>query len=150
MNAPPPVIPRVLLFNLDPDFPGARVPQKSKIGRAGWDLTLPKRVRLTGHKLTKVNLGIQIEIPRGYYGLITGRSSFPQHYNATVVEGIIDPGYTDNLFVMIRSYDILDELLIEEGSKICQLIIQPCCDDIIWCSDNLEEIRDLLTKFTKT
>ena len=135
---PPPRLPRLVLsYTLDPNFPGARAPQRSKPGRAGWDLTLPKSVRLTAHKLNTIDLGIRVEIPPGYYGLITGRSSFPRNFNATVVEGIIDTGYSKNLFVMIRSYDILNELLIEEGTKICQLIIQPYTYDVTWFEDKL-------------
>lgn len=122
----------ILTCRLDPKFPGAKKPYQKTCHRAGWDLTLPETIKLDGYKVTKVDLGIRLEIPRGHYGLLTGRSSFCLHKDASVVDGIIDSDYKDNIFVMIRTYGILEPLTLEKGSRICQIIIQPYSNNIMW------------------
>ena len=105
---------------------------------------MPKTVTLKGPGVTKVDLGIKINLPSGCYGLLTGRSSFPTTHGATVIEGIIDPFYKDNLFVMIHPFNPSSRIILNKGESICQLIVQPYVPFINWeeCLPEDESSKD--------
>lgn len=67
--------------------------------------------------------GIAGEFMPGYVGMLTDRSSMAKR-GFKLAGGIIDPGYTGELMVVLRN--ISDkELTIQPGERIAQLLIIP-------------------------
>lgn len=91
---------------------GAYVPKKATPGSAGYDLYLPKnkgeidpfepgKVTIHNHQQISVNLGVSVEIPEGYCGVIESRSSLAKGYGITAFHGIIDRDYRGPLIILL-------------------------------------------------
>lgn len=99
---------------------GARLPEKSHESDAGYDCYLPKPVSIASGHFKKIPLGISIELPRGWFGFITDRSSMANKGLFTV-GGVIDNGYRGEIHCIM--YNFSDEIVrLEEGTRVCQLI----------------------------
>lgn len=112
-----------------------KTPVKSHLDDAGWDLFSPEDVSAGSFETITVNLGIAIEIPKGYFGFISERSSQGKK-GITCLGPIIDSGYTGEIHAILlnstnRGYEI------KEGDKICQLIVIPLFNE------ELEEVDKL-------
>ncbi len=74
-------------------------------------------------EIRAVRTGIAIAIPRGFVGLIKDRSSRALK-GLHVLAGVIDPGYRDELKVVIINLSN-EEITIKEGERFAQLLILP-------------------------
>ena len=70
---------------------------------AGWDLFVSRPCTIMPGETKDVHTDIYIDMPRGLYARITGRSSTLRKHNLLVNEGIIDNGYTGELFICVRN-----------------------------------------------
>ncbi len=124
------------------------MPYKAKPGSIGYDLVAPADYVVPAHSRCCMPLNIAINLPRNIEGKIEPRSGFsmrgmegygrkrkpkkilgfiPWHetisgklnFNADVLVGKIDPGYTDNINVIIRNND--EQFLIRRGTRIAQI-----------------------------
>ena len=105
--------------------PLAVIPRYSKPGDAGMDLTATSKISNTTFQCT-YGIGISVEIPEGYVGLVFPRSSIR---NTELIlsnsVGVIDSGYRGEIKVgLINTTD--KPFILEAYSKIAQLIILPC------------------------
>lgn len=71
-----------------------------------------------------VKTGIIIKIPEGHVGLIRDRAGIVSKMNIHSVAGTFDPGYRGEVSVMLVNFSD-EEVEIEKGMKIAQLIILP-------------------------
>jgi dUTPase len=116
---------------------------------AGMDLynASPMTYRPSNVARTLIPTGLRIIIPSGYVGLIAQRGSISKT-NLLHQAGVIDPGYTGEIFVAAKSlldYDEWDE--IGPYSKLpYQLLILNCNNYFINISDSEYE---LITKANK-
>lgn len=127
----------------------ASVPKKSVRGSIGYDLCVPKDVKVPAHSRIAIPLDIAINLPFGVEAKIEPRSGhsmrgmegfgsktevvrrilgiFPVkkirsgrlRFDADVLVGKVDPNYTDNIHVIIKNND--DEFVIRAGSRIAQM-----------------------------
>lgn len=83
-------------------------------------------------------LGVCVEIPKGYAGLILGRSSMSKK-GIVCMTGVIDSGYTGELGVALfnTSYQ---SIVIHKGERICQLVIMKLAD--IEKAEHVEELEN--------
>jgi dUTP pyrophosphatase len=94
------------------------------------------------------NLGFQMEIPEGYFGLLAPRSSisnFDLMMKGSV--GIIDSGYRGEVKFRAKSFG---ENIYKVGDRVCQLIILPLPMVELVDSEELDSANDRLGGFGST
>jgi len=102
----------------------AIIPNKNNYSDAGFDLTIIKESKRLNSDTILYDTGIKLEIPNGYYVEIVPRSSISKSgYMLANSIGIIDQGYTGNLFVALRKINNECEDL-ELPYKCCQIIMK--------------------------
>lgn len=110
--------------------PNAHVPTRAHQGDAGFDLYASREVIIQPGSFQDVPTDIAIAMPPGIYGRITGRSSTWRKLNLLVLEGIIDNGYTGELFVGVHHPTWGGPFAgmparIQQGDRIAQIIFAP-------------------------
>lgn len=102
----------------------AIVPSKNNYSDAGLDLTIIKEYKRLNSDTVLYDTGIKLEIPNGYYVEIVPRSSISRSgYILANSIGIIDQGYTGNLYVALRKINKdCEELVLPY--KCCQIIMK--------------------------
>lgn len=102
----------------------ARMPIRAHADDAGWDLFVSVETVVPPHGFKDVASGVRMELPNGYWGMLTGRSSTIRKRGLLVVQGIIDTGYRGELFSAV--WNLTDKaVVLEQGERIAQLIILP-------------------------
>jgi deoxyuridine 5'-triphosphate nucleotidohydrolase len=113
--------PLLKIFKADAD---AVVPSKNNYSDAGLDLTIIKEYKRMNSDTVLYDTGIKLEIPNGYYVEIVPRSSISRSgYMLANSVGIIDQGYTGNLYVALRKINKDCEDLVMPY-KCCQIIMK--------------------------
>lgn len=106
----------------------AKMPTRGSAAAAGYDLyaASDSYIEIQPHETVKVDTGIAIEIPEGYFGGIYARSGLAtkQGLRPANAVGIIDSDYRGPLIVALHN-DTSKAQRIEAGDRIAQLIIQP-------------------------
>ena len=115
----------------------AILPFYAKESDAGMDLVAISIKENTTFQIT-YGLGIALEIPDGFMGLIFPRSSIR---NTELIlsnsVGVVDAGYRGELQATFNKSNGLDSIAYKVGDRVCQLIIIP--HPII----ELEEVSEL-------
>ena len=106
--------------------PDAVIPSYSKVGDAGLDLVAISIIENTTFDIT-YGLGIAMEIPEGFVGLVFPRSSIRRYDLAlTNCVGVIDSGYRGELQATFKKTNTIDwGLEYKVGDRIAQIIILP-------------------------
>jgi len=113
--------PLLKIFKADVD---AVIPSKNNYSDAGLDLTIIKEYKRMNSDTVLYDTGIKLEIPNGYYVEIVPRSSISRSgYMLANSVGIIDQGYTGNLYVALRKINKDCEDLVMPY-KCCQIIMK--------------------------
>ena len=113
--------PELKIYKADTD---AVVPSKNNYSDAGLDLTIIKEYKRLNSDTVLYDTGIKLEIPNGYYVEIVPRSSISRSgYILANSVGIIDQGYTGNLYVALRKINKDCEDLVMPY-KCCQIIMK--------------------------
>jgi len=101
----------------------ARLPTHGHPGDAGMDFYCAEDVRFPSGKQMRVHTGIAVEIPEGCVGVIWDKSSISFNTGLKVMGGVIDSGYRGEIIMnFLNTSD--KEVMIQEGYKIAQMIIQ--------------------------
>ena len=105
--------------------PDAVIPTYAHIGDAGMDLTACQILSNTTFQVI-YDVGLAVEIPEGYVGLIFPRSSI-RKYELTLSNscGIIDSNFRGCIQATFNKTNGLDSLKYKIGERIAQLIILP-------------------------
>lgn len=120
--------PRYVNFELGE---GAKAPYKKHTGDAGWDLFVSRSCTIAPGETKEVHTDIKIDMPPFLYARITGRSSSLRNYNLLVNEGIIDNGYTGEMFICVHNVGT-EPVEIKKGTRIAQVLFHTI-EDIRWC-----------------
>jgi dUTP pyrophosphatase len=103
--------------------PDARIPVYAHPGDAGMDLYTVEQFELEPGERKSVPLGISMEIPEGYVGLIWDKSGLSHKYGIKSFGGVIDAGYRGEIHAGVMN--LSDKFFsFEKGHKIAQIIIQ--------------------------
>jgi dUTP pyrophosphatase len=113
----------VVYFTMDTENGCPRMPIKMHPGDAGFDLYVSRPVSIPPGEAVDVHTDVRVSMPRGMYGRITGRSSTMRKYGLLVNEGIIDSGYTGELFVYIRNLG-KKTVHVKSGVRLAQILFQ--------------------------
>lgn len=105
-----------------------KVPTRGSAQAAGYDLyaAVNYDIEIQPHSTVKVDTGISIEIPEGYFGGIYARSGLAtkQGLRPANCIGVIDADYRGPIIVALHN-DTMYPQKITAGDRIAQLIIQP-------------------------
>jgi dUTP pyrophosphatase len=101
------------------------MPERAHVGDAGYDLRSVERVDLAPGSRALVRTGISVAIPEGYAGLVLPRSGLAIRHGISLVNtpGLIDSGYRGEIQVPLINHDREETFLIEEGTRIAQLVL---------------------------
>ena len=114
-----------------------KLPFREYRGDAGFDLVISRNVNILPHSTSDVHTDISIKMPPFTYGRIIGRSSTMRKHRLMVNEGIIDNGYTGELFISV--YNPTNEVFeVKKGMRLAQIIFSRI-EDIRW--SEIEEIE---------
>ena len=101
---------------------GARMPTRAHPADAGLDLYARENMRIFPHSFASMDLGVHMEIPEGYVGLITSKSGLMAR--GITCRGTIDSGYTGSIkAIMYNQND--HEVWLYKGQKVTQMVILP-------------------------
>jgi len=111
---------KVKIKKLHPD---AIIPKYAHPGDAGMDLYINEAVELEPGERKSIPLGISVEIPKGYVGLMWDKSGLSHKYGIKTFGGVIDSGYRGEWHAGVMN--LSDKYFkFEKGHKIVQLLIQ--------------------------
>lgn len=111
---------KIKIKKLNPD---TRIPVYAHSGDAGMDLYTIEQFELEPGERKSVPLGISVEIPEGYVGLIWDKSGLSHKYGIKSFGGVVDSGYRGEIHAGIMN--LSDKFFsFEKGHKIAQLLIQ--------------------------
>ena len=122
-----------ILFKLDSEK-GGRPVVVGSAESAGFDFVMPTTVELEHGVPTVIDTGVACCLPRGWCGLVFGRSS-TRYLSVRVanIVGLIDSDYRGNIMVTAL-YDRYSNpaasktLLLEEGNRYFQMVVVPHFD----------------------
>lgn len=117
---------------------GDYLPQYAHKGDAGADLKAMKTQVIAPRSRALVATGIHLEIPKGHAGLIWPRSGPAVKLGLDCGAGVIDSHYRGEIKVLLFNHSD-DEIRIQAGDRIAQLIIQKVETVQFLSSDNLNE-----------
>ena len=110
---------------------GAREPVRAHAGDAGWDLYTLNTIDIPPRSFVDVSTGIYMQMDKGLWCRITSRSSTVRTWNLQVQEGIIDNGYTGELFIGV--WNLTDEIItVPRNTRLAQIIFFECTDIAHW------------------
>lgn len=118
---------------------GAKAPYKKYVGDAGWDLFVSRDAEIPPQSSVDVHTDIKIKMPPYTYARITGRSSTLKRYGLLVNEGIIDNGYTGELFIQIKNLTN-KTVIVRKGTRLAQMLFH-VIEDIRW--SEVDEIKPI-------
>jgi dUTP pyrophosphatase len=114
--------------NIKKVHPNAIIPSYAKSGDAGLDLIATTVISETDTQIT-YGLGIALEIPEGFVGLVFPRSSIRKtRLQLSNSVGVIDSGYRGELqatFNKIRTTIENQKNDYKVGDRVCQIMIIP-------------------------
>ncbi|MBW3644695.1 MAG: dUTP diphosphatase [Actinobacteria bacterium] len=114
----------VPVVRLDPDLP---LPSYARAGDAGADLRAREGALLrAGGGRALVPTGLALALPDGWAGLVQPRSGLALRHGVTCLNtpGLIDPGYRDEVRVLLVNTDPDDDYEVQRGDRIAQLVVQ--------------------------
>lgn len=97
---------------------------RSYPGDAGFDLFCRQSAVLAPGERVDIPLGVRCQIPVGWWGLLTGRSSTLRKRGLLVAQGVIDQGYRGPLFALIQNLTA-HPVEVRDGERLAQLILIP-------------------------
>lgn len=98
-----------------------KTPTRAKQGDLGFDLYISEDKEIPPLSFVDVHTNVAVQFPRGFGGRITGRSSTVRRLKLQVQEGIIDEGYTGELFIGVWNLTA-EPVQLKRGDRIAQLI----------------------------
>jgi dUTP pyrophosphatase len=105
--------------------PDAAIPSYAKNGDAGMDLVATSIISEEVFQIT-YGLGIALEIPEGFVGLVFPRSSIRKtDLSLTNCVGVVDSGYRGELQATFRKHRGVVSTSYAVGDRVCQLMIIP-------------------------
>ncbi len=118
---------------------GAYLPTKAHPTDAGYDLYARTSAEILPRSYATFDTGVCVEIPKGYVGLVCGRSGL-NFKNQLVLGGVgvIDESYRGSIGVQIYNHGEWTKY-INKGDRIAQLVIMPCFNKEV---EEAEELGD--------
>jgi dUTP pyrophosphatase len=112
---------------------GAKVPTRSNLSDAGWDLYSTEDITIHEGERRTVKTGISIQMPDEWVGLIWPRSGLAVKSGIDVLAGVIDSGYRGEIMVCLYNTSVphaggFNNVEIKKGDRIAQILFQKVPD----------------------
>jgi dUTP pyrophosphatase len=106
--------------------PGARAPERTRAGDAGYDLRCVEPFALEPGERATIPTGVAIALPYDTAGLVVPRSGLAAKHGISVVNGpgLIDPNYRGEIKVVLVNLGS-ERYEAQAGDRIAQLLIVP-------------------------
>lgn len=113
----------IAVQRLDAELP---LPSYAHPGDAGADLRAAVAVDLAPGERALVPTGVAIALPDGFAAFVHPRSGLALRHGLSVVNtpGTIDAGYRGEIKVLLINHDLTENVRIERGDRIAQLVVQ--------------------------
>lgn len=102
----------------------ANLPEYSLDCDIAFDVKANESVSLNPTEQKEIHTGIAMEIPEGYIGLVRDRFGIVTRFGAHVIAGTFDHSYREEVTIMMINLG-KEELYIEEGMRIAQIVLIP-------------------------
>ena len=102
---------------------GAHSPTRDTEDSVGYDIKSPSHHVVKSKTTGIVPTGLAFNIPKGLYERLAAKSQQACQYSLLVLGGVIDPGYTREVFVLLHVLGEKD-FNIEKGQEFIQLILE--------------------------
>ena len=102
----------------------AELPDYAIDNDIAFDLRANEDVKIDSFEQKEVKTGVAIKIPKGYVGLVRDRVGIVTRMAAHVVAGTFNSNYHEEVTVFIINFSD-DEILIEKGMRVAQMVIVP-------------------------
>lgn len=100
------------------------LPTRQHEDDAGFDLAVSRYVQVFPGQIARLSTGIAVAIPKGFFGMIIGRSSTLFTRGLNINTGIIDSGYRGEVCIMVQN-PTNNAISIASGDRLAQLLILP-------------------------
>ena len=100
-------------------------PKKAYINSAGHDLFADKSIEVLPSSRAVISPGLQMQIPKGYYGQSFPRSGLALKNGVVAFNGTVDSGYLGVVYVLLFNFSS-EKFLVEKGNRIAQMIFKKC------------------------
>jgi dUTP pyrophosphatase len=121
--------------------PDAKIPSYAYAGDAGLDLYIAEDLILKKDERRSIPLGIAVEIPEGYVGILFDKSGLSHKHGLKSYGGIIDAGYRGEIHVGMMNLSDKD-YEFKSGDKIIQILIMPVLHaEVVECDELSESDR---------
>ena len=101
-------------------WPTGKTPLKSYVDSAGFDLYADVTVLVLPKNQSWVSIGLSMQIPLGYCGIIHSRSGLANK-GIIALNGIVDPGFLGVIKVLLFNLSG-KEYIVEKGTRFAQII----------------------------
>ena len=113
-------------------------PTRAMPGDAGFDLYCQEdKVRIAPGEFRDIHCGVRAQLPEGWWGMLTGRSSTLRKKGLLVHTGVIDNGYRGPLFAGVWNLTN-HEVFVCRGERVAQFIPIPIFPGLVAVVDSLE------------
>lgn len=102
-------------------FKNVQLPKKSHLPDSGLDCFMPESFELKPLETKTIGLGIGIQIPEGFAGMLVPRSSIAEK-GLLIQTSIIDPDYTGEIHLIITNCSN-NNVVIEKNQRVCSLVV---------------------------
>ena len=122
---------------------GARPPERTHPGDAGYDLACYEGFELAPGESAKVPTGFALALPEGIVGLVCPRSGLAANHQVTVVNGpgIIDSNFRGECCVVLINHG-RERFVARAGDRVAQLVLVPTWTPEIKLVDELPTSPD--------
>jgi len=115
-----------------------KAPSRSYDGDCGYDLYVSSPTICDPLTNTNIPHNINIQLPPDTWGWLTARSSTLRDKGLIVQGGVIDGSFRGEVLTQVFN-PTADEIMVEEGDRISQLIIMPLITPAIVAVDKLDQ-----------
>ena len=102
----------------------ATLPTQAHDTDAGIDLYASKKEIVVGGSVKRIETGIALGIPKGYFAKVFDRSGFGMKSSISFKAGVIDEGYTGEVGLVAANTGPYP-VTIEKGTKVAQIVLLP-------------------------
>lgn len=116
---------------------GAFMPERAHNTDAGLDLKSPISFVVPAKGSYAVDTGVHVELPMHTAGFLKSKSGLNVNKNI-LCEGVVDVGYTGSIRAKLYNHGT-EDVVIEKGQKITQLVVLPIVTPTLRLVDKLSE-----------
>ncbi len=115
-----------------------KAPSRSYDGDCGYDLYVSDPTICDPLTNTNIPHNIKIQLPPDTWGWLTARSSTLRDKGLIVQGGVIDGSFRGEVLTQVFN-PTADEIMVEEGDRISQLIVMPLITPAVVAVDELDQ-----------